>query len=74
MKREYIKSLALLIVGVAALVIYIVYAIDVEKFLRVISGANALFALSILCAFTATFLYSYGWHSTNFRCYAWEAT
>ena len=62
MKREYIKSLALLIVGVAALVIYIAYAIDVEKFLRVISGANALFALSILCAFTATFLYSYGWH------------
>ena len=48
MKREYIKSLALLIVGVAALVIYIVYAIDVEKFLRVISGANALFAEPIV--------------------------
>ncbi len=62
MKREYIRSLTLLIVGIAALVIYVTYAIDVEKFLKVISGANALFALSILCAFIATFLYSYGWH------------
>ncbi len=62
MKREYIKSLILFIVGAVALVIYMTYAIDVEKFLKVISGANFLFALSILCAFTTTFPYSYGWY------------